>query len=48
MKELFLLNKCEYIFFNSNWTKNQFFKDINENKYISKFNICYQSTKKKK
>ncbi len=43
-----LLNKCEYIFFNSNWTKNQFFKDIDENNYISKFGICFQSTKKMK
>ena len=43
-----LLSNCEYIFFNSNWTKKQFFKDINENKYISKFGICFQSTKKNK
>ena len=43
-----LLNNCEYIFFNSNWTKNQFFKEINENSYISKFGICFQSTKKSK
>ena len=41
-----LLNKCEYIFFNSNWTKNQFFKEINEELFVSKFGICYQSTKK--
>ncbi len=41
-----LLNKCEYIFFNSNWTKNQFFKEINEELYIAKFGICFQSTKK--
>tara|TARA_A100001015_G_scaffold105596_1_gene117183 strand:+ start:2011 stop:4113 length:2103 start_codon:yes stop_codon:yes gene_type:complete len=41
-----LLSQCEYIFFNSNWTKNQFFKDINELLYISKFGICFQSTKK--
>ena len=41
-----LLNKCEYIFFNSVWTKNQFFKEINEAEYQPKFGICYQSTKK--
>ena len=43
-----LLNKCEYIFFNSIWTKNQFFNKINEDEYHSKFGICYQSTKKDK
>ena len=41
-----LLNKCEYIFFNSKWTKNQFFKDIREDMFISKFGICFQSTKR--
>ena len=39
---LTLLKKCEYIFFNSNWTKNQFFQKINENDYISKYCICFQ------
>ncbi len=43
-----LLKKCEYVFFNSNWTKNQFFKDVDEDNYISKFGICFQSTKKMK
>ena len=47
-ERLQLLKDCEYVFFNSNWTKKQFFKDINENKYISKFGICFQSTKKNK
>ena len=41
-----LLNKCEYIFFNSKWTKNQFFQKIDEDNYISKFGLCFQSTKK--
>ena len=41
-----LLKNCEYIFFNSNWTKNQFFKGIDDDKHISKFGICFQSTKK--
>ncbi len=41
-----LINKCEYIFFNSHWTKNQFFNEINEDNYVSKFGICFQSTKK--
>jgi len=45
-ERLFLLENCDYIFFNSNWTKNKFFDDISENQYISKFGICYQSTKK--
>ena len=43
---LFLLENCDYIFFNSNWTKNKFFDDISEIQHISKFGICYQSTKK--
>lgn len=41
-----LLDNCEFIFFNSNWTKKQFFQGIEEDKYIDKFGICYQSTKK--
>ena len=41
-----LLEKCEYIFFNSNWTKKQFFNDIEEEFYYPKFGLCYQSTKK--
>ena len=47
-ERLFLINKCEYIFFNSNWTKNQFFKDLKENDYKKKFGICFQSTIKSK
>ncbi len=47
-ERLNLLNQCEFIFFNSNWTKNQFFKEINENNYISKFGICFQSSKQTK
>ncbi len=46
IERLKLLDKCEFIFFNSNWTKNQFFKEIDENNYISKFGICFQSSKK--
>ncbi len=45
-ERLELLEKCNFIFFNSNWTKNQFFKDINEQYYLDKFKICFQSTKK--
>ena len=45
---LLLLDRCEYIFFNSNWTKNQFFKGIDENNFKSKFGVCFQSTKKTK
>ena len=41
-----LLDKCDYIFFNSKWTKKQFFIDINEDFYLNKHGICYQSTKK--
>ena len=47
-ERLNLLNKCEYIFFNSKWTKNQFFKDFNDEVYSPKYGICYQSTKKTK
>ncbi len=43
-----ILNDCEHIFFNSVWTKNQFFKDINQTNYLNKFSICYQSTKRQK
>ncbi len=41
-----LLHNCEFIFFNSNWTKKQFFKNIDEEKYITKFGVCFQSTKR--
>ncbi len=47
-ERLDLIEKCDFIFFNSKWTKNQFFKDVLEKKYLSKFKICYQSTKKTK
>ena len=47
-ERLALLNKCEYIFFNSNWTKNQFFKDLNEDEFTNKSGVCYQSTLKTK
>ena len=47
-ERLYLLEKCEYIFFNSNWTKNQFFKNIDEKLYHSKYSICFQSSKKYK
>ena len=43
-----ILNDCEHLFFNSNWTKDQFFKDIDQSNYLNKFSICYQSTKKQK
>ena len=43
-----LLDKCEYIVFNSAWTKNQFFKDLNEDDFTPKFGICHQSTSKSK
>ena len=45
---LYLINNSDYIFFNSNWTKNKFFTNIDENNYLSKFGICFQSTKKMK
>ncbi len=43
-----LLNDCEHIFFNSKWTMNQFFKEIDYTNYLNKSSICYQSTKKVK
>ena len=46
LERLNLLKRCEYIFFNSQWTKNQFFKDLNSDEYTHKYGICYQSTKK--
>ena len=45
-ERLELLEKCDFIFFNSKWTKNQFFKDLREQYYLGKFKICFQSTKK--
>ncbi len=47
-ERIYLLNNSEFIFFNSNWTKNQFFKNLNENDYVKKFGVCYQSTIKTK
>ena len=47
-ERLNLLEKCEYIFFNSNWTKERFFKNIDEKLYHSKYGICFQSTRKYK
>ena len=47
-ERLTLLSKCEYIFFNSNWTKKQFFKDLNEDEFKHKFGICFQSSIKSK
>ena len=47
-ERLYLINNSDYIFFNSNWTKNKFFTNIDENNYLSKFGICFQSTKKMK
>ncbi len=43
-----ILDQCDYIFFNSNWTKRKFFSEINEDNYIDKFGVCFQSTKKTK
>ena len=37
-----ILDQCDYIFFNSNWTKSQFFYEIDENNYLDKFGICFQ------
>ena len=47
-ERLKLLNICDFIFFNSKWTKGRYFTEIDENIYKSKFDICYQSTKKTK
>ena len=45
---LLLLKNCEHIFFNSKWTKDQFFKNLNQNDNLNKFSICYQSKNKEK
>ncbi len=47
-ERLKLLEKCVLILFNSNWTKKNFFKGIDENLYKEKVDIVYQSTKKSK
>ena len=45
----FILNKCNKIIFNSEWTKNRFFKDLDKFYLNSeKIEIIYQSTSKKK
>ncbi len=41
-----LIENCDFIFFNSKWTKNRFFLNLDEYKYLTKFTISYQSTKK--
>ena len=48
-ERLFILNFCHKIIFNSEWTKNRFFKDI-DNFYLNseKIEIIYQSTNSKK
>ena len=44
---LFILNFCHKIIFNSEWTKNRFFKDINNfYKNSSKIELIHQSTSK--
>ncbi|MDC3233587.1 glycosyltransferase family 4 protein, partial [Candidatus Pelagibacter sp.] len=48
LERIKLLEECEFIFFNSVWTQNQFFKEINPENYKSKFGVCFQSTKKMK
>ena len=47
-ERLTLLKRCDHIFFNSYWTKNRFFKGIEENNFSLKTSVCYQSTKKYK
>ncbi len=43
-ERLFLISKLDKIFFNSQWCRNRFFKDIkNYNLYLNKTEICYQS-----
>ena len=43
-----LLNKTLMIIFNSNWTLNQFTKNLNKKDYKNKLKVIHQSTNKKK
>ncbi len=45
-ERLYILENCIHIIFISGWLKKQFFKDINENKFINKFYIIPHSAKK--
>ena len=46
---MFILDFCDKIIFNSEWTKNRFFKNLNKFYYNSeKIQIIYQSTSQKK
>ncbi len=48
-ERLILLSKLDKIFFNSEWCRNRFFKDIkNFDFYLNKTEICYQSASKVK
>ena len=45
-ERLYILENCTYLIFISEWLKKQFFKDINEDKYIGKCIIIPHSAKK--
>ena len=47
-ERMYLLNNCEKIIFNSNWCKNRFIKNLNNDKYLNKVLIIPQSTSKVK
>ncbi len=47
-ERLFILKKCSYIIFISDWLRKQFLKGINSNKYIHKIKIIPHSAKKNK
>ena len=46
-ERLNLINKCDKLLFNSNWSRNRFFQNINFSEtYKNKTLVCYQSTSK--
>ena len=47
-ERIYLLENVDKIVFNSKWSKQKFFTNISNKKYIKKISICYQSSDKPK
>jgi len=47
-ERIYLLENVDKIVFNSKWSKQRFFTNISNKKYIKNISICYQSTDKPK
>ena len=44
----YLISNVDKLIFNSNWSRNRFLIGLNDDKFLKKTEICYQSTKKVK